>query len=79
MISLDEAKKAWAYAPKGKYNARQRDDLSTATWRMVERPAKKWGNPDAPVASDPVLEGAKWKLTAVLNEKQNIVFEIEKL
>ena len=76
MITIEQAKHAWAHEPKGKYNAKQRADFATAEWSMVQRPKKRG---EEVTVSDPVLTGTKWKVTAKTNEKQNITFTLEKV
>lgn len=63
-MRLDEAKKACAYSPKGHLSYREKADLNTATWQLVD--------------NIPTLFGQKFKATAKRNEKLNITFKVVK-
>jgi hypothetical protein len=64
-VTLDDAKKAWAYSPKGKLNSREKADLVTGEWQTPN--------------GMPTLVGQRFKATASANEKGNITFKIERI
>ena len=63
-MTLDEAKKAWAYSPKGKLSSKEKADLATGEWQTP--------------GGIPTLVGQRFKATASQNEKGNITFKVEK-
>ena len=64
-ISLEDAQKAWAYSPKGKFSSREKADLNGGVWTTEK--------------DVPILKGQRFKAVPRRNEKQNISFTIEKL